>query len=80
MGDEFIHPPEDMIRVIPVVEPDDDGDIPADQCLELAVGRLSEVAIVGRTKDGSYYFASNLGSRPQINWLLDQFKQVLLEG
>jgi hypothetical protein len=53
-------------------------DIDPDKVLTGAVGKLSEVVIVGYESDGSLYFASTRANGPDVLWLLKQAEQRLL--
>jgi hypothetical protein len=54
------------------------ADIDPDKVLTSAVGKLSEVVIVGYESDGSFYFASTQANGPDVLWLLKQAEQRLL--
>ena len=54
------------------------ADIDPDKVLTGAVGKLSEVVIVGYESDGSLYFASTRANGPDVLWLLKQAEQRLL--
>ena len=54
-------------------------DLDPDEALTGAVGKLTEVVIVGYEADGSLYFASNRANGPDVLWLLKQAEQVLLD-
>lgn len=54
-------------------------DIPADRVITAAVGKLQDVIIVGYDKDGGFYFASSKASGPEVVWLLELAKKILLE-
>jgi len=49
-----------------------------DAVLTGAVGKLTEVVIVGYEADGSLYFASTGTHGPDVLWLLKQAEQRLL--
>ncbi len=53
-------------------------DIPPDQILEAAKGRLEGVVVIGYTTDGEEYFASSYADGVTVNWLLDRCKANLL--
>ena len=53
-------------------------DMPPDQILEAAKGRLEGVVIVGYGIDGEEYFASSYADGGTVNWLLDRCKLELL--
>lgn len=55
------------------------NDIPADRVLEAALeAGMDSVVVLGYDKEGEEYFATSLGSKPRILWLLERFKQELL--
>ena len=54
-------------------------DFDPDEALTGAVGKLTEVVIVGYEADGSLYFASNRANAPDVLWLLKQAEQILLD-
>lgn len=47
--------------------------------LEAAIDKLDEVVLVGVDKNGEYYYASSVGSGPEVLWLLEKMKQELLD-
>lgn len=49
-------------------------DIPADRCLEEALGKLEGVAIMGYDKDGKEYFASSYADGGTLLWLMERMK------
>ena len=55
-------------------------DIPADDVLNGALGELSEVLVVGHTKDGNFYIASSTADGPSILWLIENAKRSLFEN
>jgi len=54
-------------------------DLPADQVLDRAVGKLKSVVIVGELEDGSEYFASSIADGPDVLWALERAKLRLLQ-
>jgi hypothetical protein len=54
-------------------------DIPADQVIESALGKLEGVVILGYDKDGQEYFASSYADGGNMLWLLERAKKALLE-
>jgi len=55
------------------------ADIPPDDVLNGAMGRLSGVVVLGHHIDGDEYFASSYADSAQTLWLLERLKQRLLE-
>lgn len=54
-------------------------DMPCDQILLGAMGKLETVIIIGYDKDGEQYFASSAADGGTCIWLLEKFKKALLE-
>lgn len=54
-------------------------DIPTDQVLENAVGKLDKVIVLGFEKDGPLYMAASCGNIPEALYLLEKCKKALLE-
>lgn len=54
-------------------------DLPPDQILEQAVGKLEGVIVIGFSKDESEYFASSYADGGTALWLLERCKKKLLE-
>lgn len=54
-------------------------DLPPDQILEAAVGKLEGVVIMGWDKDGAEYFASSYAAGSTVLWLAERMKKMLLE-
>jgi len=54
-------------------------DLEPDKVLTGAVGKLSEVVVVGYEANGDFYFASTRASGPDTLWLLAQAQRRLLE-
>ena len=54
----------------------------ADNVLEQAMGRYSEVLIIGWEKDGEFYARATLGLKDggDILWLVETFKYKLMSG
>lgn len=52
-------------------------DIPADQILESAAGKLAGVVVIGWDEEGELYFASSYGARGETLWLLEKAKREL---
>lgn len=55
-------------------------DIPADQVLTEAVGKLDKVIIIGFKEDGELYMAASCGKVPEAIYLLELCKMHLMEG
>lgn len=54
-------------------------DIPADRVLEAAVGVLDSVVLVGYDKEGNEYVASSTSKLPDVLWMLERAKKMILE-
>lgn len=54
------------------------ADIPPDDVLNGAIGRLFGVVVLGYTTDGDEYFASSYSDSAQTLWLLERLKHKLL--
>lgn len=53
--------------------------IPPDKICQEAVGKLSDVVIIGYEQDtGEIYLAASTGRLPDVNFLLDQAKAMVL--
>lgn len=56
------------------------ADIPPEDILEKAKeADLDMVVVLGFTKDNQLYFAGSTSDCAEVNWALDQAKQILLE-
>lgn len=56
------------------------NDLPPEQVLDGAKDKeIEHLVIIGRQKDGSYYFGSTTSDAPFMLWLCEKFKQELLE-
>ena len=55
------------------------ADIPVDDVLNAAVGKLSGAIIIGKDTDGCEYYASSYSDRAEMLWMLERFKTQLLE-
>lgn len=53
-------------------------DIPPDQVLQHACGKLEKVVVLGFEQDGSLYMAASCGNIPEALFLLEKCKQKLL--
>ena len=53
--------------------------LPPDGVLEGAIGKLSEVVVIGNAGDG-FYLASSTSSKATVMWLLKQAEADLLDG
>lgn len=54
-------------------------DLPPDQVLEKAIGKLDKVVVIGYESDGTEYFASSCADGGDALWLLERCKKKLLE-
>lgn len=54
-------------------------DIPSDRVLELAMGELDSVVVMGFTKDGNAYTATSIADGGSVLWLLEVCKKRLME-
>ena len=50
-----------------------------DMVLEAATGKLEEVLIIGLDKEDNYYFDSSIAGGPEALWLVEKFKQALMD-
>lgn len=56
-------------------------DIPAERVLNQALERdLEQVVILGYDKEGGEYMCSSMASGPEIIWLLERLKHILISG
>lgn len=55
------------------------ADIPPDDVLTSAMGKLSSVILVGYTTDGQEFIASSMSDAPQMVWLLERAKLYVIE-
>jgi len=53
-------------------------DLPADQVLESALGKLKSAIVIGYTSDGEEYFASSIADGGEVVWLIERMKLQLL--
>lgn len=58
---------------------DTDQDIPPDRVLMKARGRLSGVVIIGAEHHGVPYYASSISDKMHTLWMVERFKQYLLD-
>ena len=54
-------------------------DIPADRVLEQAVGNMEFAVLIGKHKNGEFYFASSIGNHAEILWNLEKAKKFILD-
>lgn len=54
-------------------------DVPSDRLLEMAIGNVDDVLILGWDKDGELYFASSKGDSGHCLWLMELAKKQLLD-
>ena len=55
------------------------ADVDPDKVLTGAVGKLSEVVVVGYEANGDFYFASTRANGPDVLWLLKLAEKRLLD-
>jgi hypothetical protein len=55
-------------------------DLQPDQILESAVGKVSDVVVIGFDNDGDLYFASSKADGGDALWLLELAKRKLFEA
>ena len=55
-------------------------DLDPDKLLQAAIGELTEVVILGYTKDGSEYLAFSKADGATVNWHCDRAKLKLLQS
>jgi len=53
-------------------------DIPEDQILEQAKGKMNGVVLMGWDEDGDLYFASSFADGGSVLWLMEKCKEALL--
>lgn len=55
-------------------------DLPADRVLEAVLKEdLESVVIMGYTKDGAEFFSSSIANGPDVLWLIERLKTLLLD-
>ena len=54
-------------------------DLDPERILNKAHDKLDDVVILGYDKNGEFYFASSISSGPEVLWLLENLKKLLLE-
>ena len=55
--------------------------IPPETILQAALAaELTEAIIVGQRPDGTVYFAMSSADVPNVNWMLDCAKRLLMDG
>jgi len=54
--------------------------IPPERVLEAAKGQLKRVLVLGTDKEGLFYFCSSTSDKKESLWLVDNFKNQLLNG
>lgn len=54
-------------------------DLPPDEILERAKGKVEGVVMIGFDKDNSFYFDSSYADGGTVLWLLERAKQRLME-
>jgi hypothetical protein len=55
-------------------------DLEPDAILTAALGSLTEVVIIGTTKDGNQYFATSSADGKNILWLLETARFMLMDN
>lgn len=55
-------------------------DIPAEKVLTAAVGEVDRVLVLGYDNDGEEYFAASFADKAEVLWLVERFRQQLLDG
>lgn len=56
-------------------------EISPDRVLQGAVNaNLTEVVVIGQKPDGTVYFAMSTAEVPDVNWMLDCAKRLLMDG
>ena len=53
-------------------------DLPADQVLENALGKLERAIVIGYTSDGEEFFSSSIADGGEVVWLIERMKLQLL--
>lgn len=54
-------------------------DVPVDDLLEGAKGKLEQVIVAGYDRDGVLYFGSSVSDGGEILWLLKMMEKALLD-
>lgn len=54
-------------------------DLDPDRVLNKAIGQLEYVVLIGYTKDGEFYFASNKSDGADAVWVMEMAKKRLLD-
>jgi hypothetical protein len=54
-------------------------DLPPDQVLEQALGKLQRVVVLGIQEDGRLYTAASAGTIPEALYLLEKCKKILID-
>lgn len=54
--------------------------IPPERVLEAAKGQLQRVIVLGVDKEGLFYFCSSTSNKKECLWMVDNFKNQLLNG
>ena len=52
--------------------------IPPDRVLESAIGQVSEVVVIGYDHDGELYIASSHGKKPELLWMMEQVRHLMV--
>ena len=70
--------PLDNVVILPVVTR---LDVPAERVLNAALDAdLDGVVVIGKQKDGGYYFSSSLADGGDVLWLLEWAKLALMRA
>jgi hypothetical protein len=56
------------------------GEVPVDNVLEGAKGRIKRVLVLGITHDDMLYAASSDGKASELLWMVEQWKYHLMNG
>lgn len=68
---------DDKVTVLPVIT---SLDIPVERVLNAAItADLQEVMLIGRRKDGEFYFAASFGDGGTVLWLMERAKIELMK-
>ena len=69
---------QDNVVVLPVITR---LDIPPERVLNAALAEdLDRVVVIGRKKDGSYYFSSSTADGAEVLWQMERAKLALLHA
>lgn len=68
--------PDSNVVQLPVVT---SLNLDPDLVLSGAMGTLESAIVIGYDKEGFEYFASSISNGPEVLWLLERLKKLLLE-